>query len=226
MGGDGRTWDLTGMGEGLRNTANLRGRAGAQGFLHWSANFDELQDFEGQIRALAGGTGLMSDADFNTGTRTRRSAHQSRCERGPGRARRLCRLAQYLREQPAAQCRRLAHRRGRRGPRVFRARTAPVPWRGVVHRQRGREPAQRRHAQTVSGTRLGGPLTGIDVPTLRDVWATAPYLHDGSAPTIAAAISAHNGVSLSATDLGNLVAYVEQIGGQESLRRRLTTRPW
>ena len=61
---DGRTWDLTGMNEGLRNTASLRGRAGAQGFLHWSANFDEVQDFEAQIRALAGGSGLMNDADF------------------------------------------------------------------------------------------------------------------------------------------------------------------
>ena len=30
---------------------SLRGRSGAQGFLHWSANFDEVQDFEGQIRA-------------------------------------------------------------------------------------------------------------------------------------------------------------------------------
>ena len=41
----------------------------AHGFLHWSANFDEVQDFEGQIRALAGGTGLMTDAAFNQGTR-------------------------------------------------------------------------------------------------------------------------------------------------------------
>src|SRR5262249_30296775 len=69
-GHDGRVWDLTGMGEGLRNTINLRGRANAQGFLHWSANFDEVQDFEGQIRTLAGGTGLMTDAAFNTGTRS------------------------------------------------------------------------------------------------------------------------------------------------------------
>ena len=66
-----------------------------------------------------------------------------------------------------------------------------------------------------SGSRLGGPLLGIDTPTLRGVWATAPYLHDGSAPTLGAAVAAHSGVSLSATDLGNLVAYVEQIGGQE-----------
>ena len=53
------------------------------------------------------------------------------------------------------------------------------------------------------------------MPTLRDVWATAPYLHDGSAPTIAAAVVAHSGVSLNSTDLFNLVAYVEQIGSQE-----------
>jgi hypothetical protein len=69
--------------------------------------------------------------------------------------------------------------------------------------------------KAASGKRLGGPLTGIDVPTLRDVWATAPYLHDGSAPTIAAAVAAHSGVSLGSTDLYNLVAYVEQIGAQE-----------
>src|SRR4030095_16117526 len=35
-GSDGRTWDLTGFGEGLRNTIQLRGRAGmAQGLLDW-----------------------------------------------------------------------------------------------------------------------------------------------------------------------------------------------
>ena len=69
-GHDGRVWDLTHAGEGLRNTIGLRGRAGAQGFLHWSNNFDEVQDFEGQIRSLAGGTGLMTDAQFNNGTRS------------------------------------------------------------------------------------------------------------------------------------------------------------
>jgi chitodextrinase len=67
-----------------------------------------------------------------------------------------------------------------------------------------------------SGNRLGAALTGIDVPTLRDVWATAPYLHDGSAATLSAAITAHGGVTLSATELQNLVAYVEQAGAQES----------
>ncbi|MEM9081556.1 MAG: PA14 domain-containing protein, partial [Verrucomicrobiota bacterium] len=46
-GHDGRTWDFTGFGEGLRNTIDLRGRGGPEhGAIHWSANFDEFQDFE------------------------------------------------------------------------------------------------------------------------------------------------------------------------------------
>ncbi len=69
-GQDGRVWDLTGFGEGLRNTIALNGRGGmGHGFLHWSANFDEVQDFERQIRELSGGTGLMSDVQYSTGTR-------------------------------------------------------------------------------------------------------------------------------------------------------------
>ncbi|MEM7260290.1 MAG: hypothetical protein AAF404_23200, partial [Pseudomonadota bacterium] len=44
---DGRVWDFTGLGEGLRNTITLKGRAGmGHGMLHWSSNFDEVQDFE------------------------------------------------------------------------------------------------------------------------------------------------------------------------------------
>ncbi|MEO0365579.1 MAG: galactose oxidase-like domain-containing protein, partial [Pseudomonadota bacterium] len=68
---DGRVWDFTGVGEGLRNTISLNGRSGmGHGFLHWSANFDEVQDFEAQIREFAGGTGLMDNADYFAGTRS------------------------------------------------------------------------------------------------------------------------------------------------------------
>ncbi|HXH17791.1 MAG TPA: Ig-like domain-containing protein, partial [Chitinophagales bacterium] len=66
---DGRVWDLTQLGEGIRNTIPLNGRAGAaKGAVHWTGNFDEIQDFEGQIRALAGGKGFMHDADFYLGS--------------------------------------------------------------------------------------------------------------------------------------------------------------
>ena len=66
-----------------------------QGFLHWSSNFDEVQDFEGQIRTLAGGTGLMTDAAFNAGTRSQPLGDaEGRRQRRPRRAGGLRRLAQ------------------------------------------------------------------------------------------------------------------------------------
>ena len=58
-------------------------------------------------------------------------------------------------------------------------------------------------------------LTGIDVPTLRDVWATAPYLHDGSAATLEAAITAHTGLGATAADITSVASYLHEIGGDE-----------
>ncbi len=216
-GQDGRTWDLTGFGEGLRNTVNLRGRAGGEGFLHWSNNFDEVQDFEGQIRNLAGGTGLMSNALFNAGTRS-----EPLGDTKAGLSADLDALAAYVASLSSF---------------------APSPWRGTdgnltpaavlgkqVFQAKGCASCHGGSAFTISGTnnpqdvgtinadsgnRLNGPLAGIDVPTLRDVWATAPYLHRGQAATLADAIRAHQGNSVPEADLPNLVAYVTQIGSQE-----------
>jgi len=217
-GHDGRVWDLTHAGEGLRNTINLRGRGGAQGYLHWSNNFDEVQDFEGQIRALAGGTGLMSDAQFNTGTRS-----QPLGTTKAGVSSDLDALAAYVASLSAFE---------------------PSPWRGAggalsALAVEGRQvftnfncaschgggaftnsginnPSDIGTIKPSSGQRLSGPLTGIDIPTLRDVWATAPYLHDGSAPTLADAVRAHNNVTVSDADLGRLVAYLREIGSDEA----------
>ena len=63
------------------------------------------------------------------------------------------------------------------------------------------------------------PLAGIDTPTLRDVWATAPYLHDGSAPTVEEAIRRHTinvpAVVTDEDELKQLADYVRQIGSEE-----------
>jgi len=67
-----------------------------------------------------------------------------------------------------------------------------------------------------SGQRLGANLTGIDVPTLRDLWATAPYLHDGSAPTLNDAVRAHVGHGLSTTQVDDLGKYLRDIGSEEA----------
>ena len=68
---DGQVWDFTDRGEGLRNTIGLRGQGGSAGApLHWTGNFDEIQDFENDIRGAFGGTGFMQDTDYFAGTRS------------------------------------------------------------------------------------------------------------------------------------------------------------
>jgi YVTN family beta-propeller protein len=219
-GHDGRVWDFTGMGEGLRNTTALNGRAGTgHGLLHWSGNFDEVQDFERQIRDFAGGTGLMADADYLAGTRS-----QPLGDRKAGLSSDLDALAAYLESLSGF---------------------APTPYRGTtgalttaassgktVFRNAGCANCHTGNGFTnsplagglkaigtikaSSGKRLGATLSGLDVPSLRDVWATAPYLHDGSAATLAAAVQAHSGNTVSGTNLSNLVAYLQQIGNEEA----------
>ena len=46
---------------------------------------------------------------------------------------------------------------------------------------------------------------------------TAPYLHDGSASTLEAAISGHAGLNLTAEQLSSVAAFTRQIGREESI---------
>lgn len=216
-GHDGRVWDLTGFGEGLRNTIALQGRAAAHGFSHWSGNFDEIQDFEGQIRNLAGGTGLMTDAQFNTGTRS-----QPLGDRKTGISADLDALAAYVASLSAFS--QSPYRNNgaltadaTAGRQIFQTANCAQCHSGTAFTEAAN--GTLRNIGTLkpsSGSRLGAPLTGIDTPTLRDVWATAPYLHDGSAATLEAAVSAHNGVTIAGADLPKLVAYLQQIGSEEA----------
>ena len=198
-GHDGRTWDLTGFGEGLRNTSSLRGRAGAQGFLHWSNNFDEVQDFEGQIRNLAGGTGLMTNAQFNAGTRSEPLGDPK-----AGISADLDALAAYVASLNAFAPSPLRNADGSltaaaaAGKAIFQAKGCTGCHGGSAFTaSAANNPANVGTINADSGSRLGGPLTGIDIPTLRDVWATAPYLHRGSAPTLGDAIRAHAGITVT-----------------------------
>ncbi len=216
-GGDGRVWDMTSVGEGLRNTINLRGRAGAQGFQHWSGNFDEIQDFEAQIRNLAGGTGLMTNAAFTTGTRS-----QPLGDRKTGLSADLDALAAYVNSlntfdaSPYRTASGALTSDANAGKALFTSLNCGSCHSGAAFTNSSANTLVNIGTlKPSSGSRLGTTLTGIDVPTLRDVWATAPYLHDGSAATLGAAVRAHNGVSLTDGDLANLVAYLQQIGAEE-----------
>ena len=214
---DGRVWDFTGFGEGLRNTISLVGRGGAEhGPLHWTANFDEFHDFEGQIRSFAGGTGLMDTADFNN-TSDPLGLPKA------GLSSDLDALAAYLQslgsfgDSPHRESDGSLTTSAENGKLIFETENCVA-----CHSGQGftdSSSLQRHDVGTIqphSGQRIGGTLDGFDTPTLRGLWATAPYLHDGSAATVADAISAHANVNLSASDLADLEAYLLQIDDNEA----------
>jgi mono/diheme cytochrome c family protein len=218
-GQDGRIWDFTQFGEGLRNTATLRGKAGlGHGPLHWSGNFDEVQDFEGQLRNFAGGLGLMTDTAFHTGTRSEPLGDPK-----AGTSADLDALAAYLTSlsaydpSPNRNPDGTLTSAGVAGRAVFLAKSCAQCHSGATYTDSA---LNNFHdigtiKQPSSGGRLGGTLTGLDTPTVRSVWNTAPYLHDGSATTLAAAVTAHQGISLTSGELADLTAYLQQLDGAE-----------
>ncbi|MXY16082.1 MAG: PKD domain-containing protein [Acidobacteria bacterium] len=214
-GQDGRTWDFTDRGAGLRNTISLQGRGGTllHGPVHWTGDFDEIQDFESDIRFHFGGSGFMDDADFDGGTRS-----DPLGDAKAGLSVELDALAAYvssLTDVPPSPWRNsdgTLTAEGEVGRQVFvdegcdnchGGAEFTDSALGVLHDVGTIRPT--------SGERLGQSVTGFDTPTLKGVWATAPYLHDGSATTLAQAIEAHRDVALSASALSALVSYVQQI---------------
>jgi YVTN family beta-propeller protein len=188
-GHDGRTWDFTGRGEGLRNTATLHGRGGtAHGNVHWTANFDEIQDFEHDIRNAFGGSGFLSASDFGAAGTPLGAAKA-------GRSPDLDALAAYVASLGPASVPRSPYRNAD-GSMTAEAATGQALFASLAcanchagtRLTDSTGPAATLHdvgtLRTTSGQRLGGPLTGIDTPTLLGVWDTPPYFHDGSAATL------------------------------------------
>jgi len=198
---DGRTWDFTNRGEGLRNTTDLRGRAGtAHGPVHWSGNFDEIQDFENDMRLHFGGPGLLDDADFE-------AAMDPLGEPKAGLSERLDALAAYVSSLDSFPRSPFKTPEGEftaealEGQALFETSGCQDCHSG--ERLTDSAVDVRHDVGTItdaSGDRLGGTLDGIDTPTLRGVWQSAPYFHDGSAATLEEAIARH-GEGGSAIDL-------------------------
>lgn len=185
-GHDGMVWDMTQMGEGLRNTISLNGASGIRfGNLHWSSNFDEVQDFEIQIERLNGGTfseglipGFFGDNDNPLNVTT------------AGESEDLDALAAYLSSLGKSSVKRSPYR-------TYTGELTPAALRGQAlfeadncsdcHSTQAYRDGQNHDVGTIkasSGGRLGFALTGIRTPSLIELWDSAPYYHDGSAATL------------------------------------------
>lgn len=181
---DGRIWDLSSLGEGLRNTIDLRGKDGMKhGTLHWSANFDEVQDFDDQIRNLNEGTGFLYDVV--------KKAHKPLFPSKSGLHVGLDNLAKYvtsLSDYPKSPYRNddgIMTKAAKKGRSHFIDLECYTCHSGPTYTDSGFERIHDVGTITEnSGKRLKKELTGIDTPTLISIWQSAPYLHDGSAETL------------------------------------------
>lgn len=186
-GHDGRVWDFTQRGEGLRNTTDLRGRAGVtQGNVHWSGNFDEIQDFVLDIVNQFGGDGFLDGA----------SPNPSLGAPNAGRAVELDQLSAYVTSLGESHVPVSPYRNedgtmtaaAIAGKQVFQdmnCASCHNPANGFTDSTLFT--ATLHDVGTIrdsSGQRLGGVLSGIDTPTLFGAWDGAPYFHDGSAQTL------------------------------------------
>lgn len=219
---DGRTWDFGHMGEGLRNTMSLVGRGGlSHGRLHWTGNFDEIQDFEQDIRLNFGGKGFLSDKQFA-------KIPNSLQEQRAGLSIELDHLAAYLnslikfRQNPNRQPDGTYTFSALRGKHVFRSSgcddchggpnlTDSKLHKAVLHDMGGLTKA--------SGKRLGKKLVGFDTPGLAGLWDTAPYLHDGKAESLKNVFDlkhAANGhdylPNLTKTEMADLMRFQMELG--------------
>lgn len=228
---DHQVWDFTDRGEGLRNTISMLGRSGTgDGPVHWSANFDEIQDFEHDIRNAFGGTGLIDDAVFNGGTLNTPLGGVK-----AGASADLDAMAAYVATLSTTPKSPFRNPDGTLGAAALRGKARfESPELGCTTCHSG---ARLTDSQWVapaqpllhdvgtfgagSGQRLAqGPLPGLDTPTLHGLWSSAPYLHDGSALTLRAVLTERNAGNqhgntsqLAPADVDDLVAYLMSLDG-------------
>ena len=182
-GHDGNTWDFTGRGEGLRNNISLKGRGGVRfGDLRWSANFDEIQDFEDDIRAAFGGLGFLTDNQFAN------SSPLGSPKAGLNQD--LDNLAAYVASLGRESLPRSSSRSANGGlSTAANAGRQAFVNQGCAQCHSGSALSDNivhdvGTLRSSSGQRLGEELPGIKTPSLLGVFDSAPYLHDGSAKTL------------------------------------------
>lgn len=214
-GHDGMTWDFTARGQGKRSNIPLQGRAGiGHGNVHWTGNFDEIQDFENDIRMFFGGNGFMSNTDFEASKNTLGANKKT------GKSRELDDLSAYvssLGSYPRSPNRNTDGSftsQALVGKKVFDNQNCVSCHSGASRQDNGL-----KNLTEVQVSLLDlGATAGIDTPTLEGVWNTAPYFHDGRANTLRDIFASYNHgitVAVTAADTDALVAYLNSLDGAE-----------
>jgi DNA-binding beta-propeller fold protein YncE len=207
-GHDGRVWNTP---AGPRNTIGLRGVADYGPAMHWSADIDEVQDAEFTIRTTQGGDGLIRGrmpniplgrpnrglsaeldalAEYVFSLRAK-SNPEMRSEEDPDAIER----GRVVFERPDTRCA-LCH---------------PAP----TYTDSSLRPPRKHDVGTGEGDR-SGPF--FDTPTLRGIWDSEPYLHDGRAATLLDVLTVHNAgdrhgqtSQLSESELQDLIRFLRSL---------------
>ena len=243
-GSDGRVWDFSGRGShggGLRNTITLHGRSGlGHGPIHWRADMDEIQDFEILLRTTLQGLGFVGDTMYRA-----KGAGWVFGAPNAGLSPELDALAAYVATFETVYPSPSRRNGGKMTPEaaageaIFHAEetgcttchVAPRFTDSSFTRPRARKGDARNEFKNLrfvmhdvgtlsaaSGDFLPNSLQALDTPTLKGVWETAPYLHDGSAATLMDVITTRNpddrhGTTshLTSTEKAQLVAYLREL---------------
>jgi YVTN family beta-propeller protein len=211
---DRRTWFFR---DGPRNSTSLLG-VGDTLPIHWSGDLDELQDVESTIRTIQAGTGLTDGPDNCAPA----------CDQAPpnaGRSQDLDDLAAYMAalkfpENPNREADGDLSEAAERGEALFHSEEtgcanchAPPLYRDGL-----------RHDVGTLADERENKVPEFDTPSLRGIYRTAPYLHDGSALTLMDVLTSENAgdlhgqtSQLDASQKSDLVAFLESIDGPRAV---------
>jgi mono/diheme cytochrome c family protein len=220
-GDDGMVWDFTQRGEGLRRTISLQGRQGlGHGRVHWTANFDEIQDFENDIRNAFGGTGFMSNTDFAATQDPLGTAKAGKSAELDDLAAYLSSLSRYSRS-PARNADGSLTAAAQQGKAVFASAQCGTCHAGITLRDGVRHDVGT--IQLSSGKGNNQPLAGVgfDTPTLYGTWNVSTLFHNGQATSLENLFAFGHGNSgaLSTADQAALAAYVRSLDATSALLR-------
>ncbi len=207
---DGRTWQQP---EGLRQTQPLNGLAWTHP-LHWSADRDEVQDFEHTIQGkLMQGKGLLSG-----------HLPDALADGISGRSKMLDALALYTNSHKVAvspHAKNGLNEAAVRGQKLFQSETTKCATCHSGAYYCDSQPGLEFKRHDV-GTGKDDPSelmgTAYDTPTLLGVYRSAPYLHDGTAATLRDVLTTKNTADqhgttsqLSPTEIEDLVAFLKAL---------------